>query len=118
MSCNPKCFFRLYDQLTVIFRYLKYVDLACKGIIAPEKLPPSERAVYYHGLRSHYQIMLWSILEEDFNIPAIEWGWQMKNNMITPVMTDKEIAPENLTKVIRCKCKVKELHSNLFPDKL
>jgi hypothetical protein len=88
------------------FRYHKYVDLACKGIIAPEKLPPSERALHYHGLRSHYQIILWSMLEDDMNIQATDWGWKIQNGAIIPVMTDKETAPEYLTKVIRCNCKV------------
>jgi hypothetical protein len=88
------------------FRYCKYVDLACKGIIAPEKLVPSERAIYYHGLRSHYQIILWSMLEDDFNVKATDWGWKIQNDVVIPVMTDKKMAPEILTKVIRCKCKV------------
>ena len=36
------------------------MDLACKGTIAPERLPPSERAAIHHGLRVHYQIIEWS----------------------------------------------------------
>ena len=54
------------------------------------------------------------MLEDDFNIQATDWGWQMKNNVITPMMTDKAMAPESLTKVIRCKCKVRQLNLELI----
>ena len=79
--------------------------MACKGTISPEKLPPTERAAYYHGLRTHYQIMLWSLID-NFKLEATDWGWKFDDEVITPVMTDKDIAPESLTKVIRCNCKV------------
>ena len=38
----------------VHFRHNKNIDLVCKGTISSEKLPPSERSAYYHGLRTHY----------------------------------------------------------------
>ena len=72
---------------------------------SPEKLPPSERAAYLHGLRTHYQIMLWSLID-NFELEATDWGWKLDDEVITPVMNNKEIAPESLTKVIRCNCKV------------
>ena len=37
--------------------------MACKGMISPEKLPPTKRAAYFHGLRAHYQILLWSLID-------------------------------------------------------
>ena len=89
----------------LFFRHNKYIDLACKGMISPEKLPPTERAAYYHGLRAHHQIILWSLLD-DFEIRATDWGWKLNNGVITPIMTDKEFAPESLTKIIKCNCKV------------
>ena len=64
-------------------------------MISPEKLPPTERAAYFHGLRSHYQIILWSLID-DFEINATEWGWKIQDGVITPIMTDKDIAPETL----------------------
>ena len=82
--------------------------MACKGIISPEKLPPTERVAYFHGLRSHYQIMLWSLNKDEglFEFVATDWGWKMQDGKLVPIMTDQEIAPESLLKVIRCKCKV------------
>ena len=84
----------------------RYMDMACKGLIEPEKLPPTERAAYFHGLRTHYKVMRWSLLEDDFDFNVCQWSWRnKKNDYLVPIMTDKPIAPESLTKVIRCKCK-------------
>ena len=30
-----------------------------------------------------------------------EWGWKRENNVLLPIMTDMEIAPESLLKVVR-----------------
>jgi len=54
------------------FRHNKYIDMAGKGMISPEKRPPTERAAYFHDLRPHYQIMLWSLMV-GFELDAIEW---------------------------------------------
>ena len=74
-------------------------------MISPEKLPPTARAAYFHGLRAHYQIISWSLID-DFNLIATDWGWKLHNEVITPIMTDNDIAPESLTMVIKCNCKV------------
>ena len=55
--------------------YQKYLDMSCRGVIKLEKLPPTERACYFHGLRVFLQIMEWKITYEydpkiDFNIGA------------------------------------------------
>lgn len=80
----------------IFFRYSKYVDQTCKGIISPEKLPPSDRATYLHGVRSHYQIILWSLIDEDgmVKIVATDWGWKMHDGTLVPAKTDQDIAPD------------------------
>ena len=81
--------------------------MACKGVIDPANLPPTDRAAYFHGLRAHYQIMCWLLLEDGlFEFDVSEWGWKtINNNLLVPIKTDQPFAPECLTKVIRCKCK-------------
>ena len=64
--------------------------MACKGIIQPEKLPPTERTAYFHGLRTHLQIMCWSLLE--FQISAVDWGWKQHDGAMAPIMTNMKIA--------------------------
>ena len=43
---------------------------------------------------------------DDFQTAPSEWGWRLDGDALVPVMTDEEIAPQSLMKVIRCKCKV------------
>lgn len=85
--------------------YFLVLGTTGKGIVQPEKLPPTERAGYFHGLRAHHQIMNWSLLEDEFNISPVEWCWKKEHNLLVPIMTHIEIASDGLAKVIRCKCK-------------
>ena len=87
-------------------RYFKYLDMACKGIIEPEKLPPTQRAAYFHSLRVHLQVNKWLLLEEEAELNSEEWGWRLSENGYDPIVTDNIVAPESLLKFIRCKCKI------------
>ena len=76
------------------------------GLIEPEKLPPSERSAYHHGLRVHLQIMQWLLLDEDDDtFKPTEWGWCQAVGHLKPIMTDRVIAPPEILHVIRCKRK-------------
>ena len=87
--------------------------MASKGILQPEKMPPTNSAAYYHGLRAHLQIITWKLLDTtDFYLKPEDWGCQVKNGSLIPVMTDKEVAPECLLQVVRCKCKSSENQCN------
>ena len=79
--------------------------MVCRGVLQPEKLPPTERAAHYHGLRVHLQVIEWTMLDETSNLDPKEWGWKSADGYLTPITTDKEIAPTELLKVIRCNCK-------------
>lgn len=79
--------------------------MASCGSVRPENLPPTERAACFHGLRAHYQIMEWSLQEESRMLQAVDWGWKEHRNMLLPIPTDLDLAPELLKKVVRCKCK-------------
>ena len=79
--------------------------MACRGCISPEKLPPSERAAHYHGLRVHLQVVQWS-LSEIYELDALLWGWKSKDSTWLPITTDLDFAPGPLKQIIRCKCKM------------
>jgi len=75
--------------------YRKYIDLACKGTIAPGKLPLSRRAAFHHGLRAHYQII------ECLKVLIFTTeGWRLTDSSLVPIMNDIEIAPKSLIKVL------------------
>jgi hypothetical protein len=38
-------------------------------------------------------------------IDATKWGWRLSDNRLEPIMSDQLVAPEDILKVIRCKCK-------------
>ena len=90
----------MYD--TTFFRCNKYLDMVCKGEICAEKLPPTNRAAYCHGLRVFYQIRHRSSLKEHSNY--LDWGWTKIGNGLVPITTDLNIAPLELKRVIRCHC--------------
>ena len=37
---------------------------------------------------------------------ALDWGWEKKGGILVPAMTDLEIAPSAVQRIIRCKCMV------------
>ena len=88
-------------------RYAKFMEMVslAKTSIDPQKLPPTERAAYFHSLRVHLQVILWKRLTNT-DLDPEKWGWKLYDSALTPVMTDQEVAPESLLKFIRCKCKV------------
>ena len=61
---------------------------------------------FLHGLRVHLQIITWKVLKNtEIELMPDEWGWYWKGNQLFPIMTDLDVAPESLLKVIRCRCK-------------
>ena len=81
------------------------MEMVSTGNIDPQKLPPTERAAHYHSLRVHLQVIIWEKLTIDEFDPK-QWGWKLNRNTLSPIMTDINVAPENLLKFVRCKCKL------------
>lgn len=47
-------------------RYAKFLEMVSIGkVIDPQKLPPTERAAYFHSLRVHLQVILWKELNHE-----------------------------------------------------
>lgn len=78
--------------------------MCCKGKVEPERMPPTEQAAYFHGLRVHLQVIHWKLLE-DGQLKPEEWRWKIEDSRLNPIMSDKAVAPDMLLKVIRCNCK-------------
>ena len=90
-------------------QYYKYMDAVASNstYLDPQKLPPTERAAYFHSLRVHLQIIVWKRLSnghDDLN--PQQWGWKLDGGALIPIMTDLDAAPERLLKFVRCKCKL------------
>ena len=75
---------------------------SAKSFVTPERLPPTSSATKYHALRSYLQVMLW--MDNGEAMDTTEWGWELQNNSLVPVMMDTLPAPETLLKIIHCNC--------------
>ncbi len=50
------------------------MDMMSNGkVLEPERLPPTERAAFFHHLRVHYQVVVWTQLSDD-KLDPMEWG--------------------------------------------
>ena len=89
-------------------RYLKHMQAVTtsSGVFEPQKLPPTDRAAYFHNLRSHLQIITWVTLNHNYLDPT-NWGWKLNETKpgYIPILTDFPVAPEILLNFVRCKCK-------------
>ena len=87
-------------------RFLRFMEMiASQTLLNSQKLPPTERAAYYHSLQVHLQVMMWMKLSIDVLDPR-QRGWKLSGSIFTLIKTDLEAAPENLLTFVRCKCKL------------
>lgn len=85
-------------------RYQRFTEKVSSKTTAVQvqSLPPTEAAVYYHSLRTYYQIQTWL---GNSSLDTHKFGWELKSNMLRAKTTDLEPAPANLLSNIRCGCK-------------
>lgn len=62
-------------------------------------LPPTEGAKQ-HAFRVYYQVQLWLGNE----LPPEQWGWELKHTQLKPVPTKEPVAPEEVLRLVFCKC--------------
>ena len=95
------------DESLDELRYKKYLRkvVTQKKAVQPYMLPPTCAAAKHHSLRVYHQVAVWKSLLDSTNEDPTNWGWQLVNNILHPVFTDIAPAPEDLLKIIFCKCK-------------
>ena len=88
-------------------RYVLYMNCAASSTIQPrpERLPPTENASRFHVYRVHLQVVQWKTLMST-DLKAEDWGWKFSDGRYIPIATDLAPAPEDLLKIVRCKCKL------------
>ena len=92
-------------------RYVMYMNCAASSTLQPhpERLPPTENASRYHVYRAHLQIVQWETLMS-CDLKAEEWGWKLTDGRFSPILTDQPAAPDDILKIIRCKCNAQLPH--------
>ena len=93
------------DKSLTKIRYNKYIDISFRCVYQPEKLPPTNRTAFFHGLRVFYQIMQWKSLETTNGLDLLNWRWMKIGTTVTPITTDADYAPVDLLHIIKCNCK-------------
>ena len=67
-----------------------------------ETLPPTSEAARQHSMRTYLQVQTWL---GNHTLPATEWGWKLRHNILEPVRTNKAIAHPKLMNLVSCSCK-------------
>ena len=75
-----------------------------KGVVDPNKLPPTSDAVHQHNRRVYLQTMVWRALDHTPLDPE-QWGWKFSDQGYIPVQSTRDCAPSYLLNFICCKCK-------------
>ena len=53
------------------------MEMTENGAAEPEKMAPTHRAAYYHGLRAHHHITTQKLLDsKGIQLDPREWEWQ------------------------------------------
>ena len=66
-------------------------------------LPPTSAVTKYHSYRAYFTVEEW--LGNVAHLNPNEWGWELKDGMLTIILTDRPIAPEQVLFIIYCGCK-------------
>ena len=95
------------DEKLNYVRYKTYMNNTASSshLLKPERLPPTENSAKFHCLRTHLQVVIWKQLTTLTCLKETDWGWKLQDGAFIPIGTDIEPAPEDLLKIVRCKCK-------------
>ena len=71
------------DSLNTL-RYAKFMEMtSCRRAQEPERLPPTERAVFFHSFRVHHQVIVWIKLSNN-DLDPKQWGWKLEGKVLIP----------------------------------
>eukprot|EP00745_Piridium_sociabile_P030472 TRINITY_DN50548_c0_g4_i3.p1 TRINITY_DN50548_c0_g4~~TRINITY_DN50548_c0_g4_i3.p1 ORF type:complete len:817 (-),score=203.09 TRINITY_DN50548_c0_g4_i3:38-2488(-) len=88
-------------------RHVRYMQKIATSVVSlhPKKLPPTSSAAKFHSMRTYFQVQEWLHLSQDScHLEPQDWGWEVQNGVMFPVLNDIDVAPEALLHVVRCNC--------------
>ena len=72
-------------------------------------LPPTSTNLLKHVLQAQLQVMLWKVADHqappDESVDTTQFGWDIKNSIPIPTVSQGAPAPPELVDVIQCQCK-------------
>lgn len=71
------------------------------------KLPPSPGAFVQHLKRACIPLSVWKSANKNMTVTInpLEYGWEKKDEMLMPVCSADDVAPEGLVDLVTCNCK-------------
>jgi hypothetical protein len=110
IAAGEKAFLSLYNSGNedVTLNSLRYT-LFCKkvsiglSVLQPESLPPTSAAAAFHSMRAYFQVQ--QLIKGNDSLLPLEWGWELVDDKLLPIKTDRPAAPKALMEIIRCNCK-------------
>lgn len=86
------------------FRYIAYKKAISRTSLSSTfqlaTLPPTSAAAKQHSFRTYLTVQEWM----GRPLQPTDWGWKMED-ILTPVETDRPIAPDSLLNMISCGCR-------------
>ena len=67
-----------------------------------ESLPPTSAAAKYHAYRAYFAVQEW--LGNARSLQPTDWGWELHDGMLTPILTDKPLASGHVLGMVSCGC--------------
>ena len=74
--------------------------VSASSFVTRELLPPTESATKLHCPRAYYHV--WA--GKDEGMDPRNWGWNLQDNRLVPLMSTMNATPDNLLKIIHDNC--------------
>ena len=84
------------------FRRFANKEMTSTTFVQVHTLQPTNTAAD-HSLWENPQVQTW--IGNGDNMELLEWGWNGSDNILLPMKTHLQPAPDDLLKIIRCQCK-------------
>ena len=92
-------------QLAETYRFRMYLMAVSKiKKIHIGKILPTVDAITQHLKRVYLQVQNWLLGEENNQMNALEWGWELKDNILVPIKMTKAAGPPSVMALIFCGC--------------
>ena len=69
-----------------------------------QNIPPTSDAARFHSYRGYYAVQEW--LGKAQNVELTEWGWELLDGILNPVMSSKAVASKTVLLITSCGCKM------------
>ena len=108
VETSKKFFCNLYGSLNPIpMKELRYkLFSTSKSTLDVKTLLPTDGPLLQHLLQSHYHVFIWksALTATPTHLNSTDWGWELIDGLIEPVLGVYGVAHADVLKVVACIC--------------